>query len=144
MLSQRVVIRFPGTRDGFAQAFGRLSAALDSAGLAGATRFNTELVFEELVANIVEHGGAAGRELTVAVTLETRSDSVVLAFEDDGVPFDPRAYDRPARVESLEERRPGGFGLMLVRHAATSLDYARTAAGHNQVTITLPRLEAAR
>ena len=141
-MSSRVEIRFPGTRAAFAQAFARLQEALDAAGVAGAPRFQAELVFEELVANIVNHGAVDGRPLTVGVTFETRADSIVLTFDDDGVPFDPRNRPAPAPA-TLGETRIGGFGLQLVRHAVQSLDYLRTAAGHNRVTVTLLRTDAA-
>jgi anti-sigma regulatory factor (Ser/Thr protein kinase) len=137
-VSARVEIRFPGTHAGFAQAFARLQEALDAARLDGALRFHAELVFEELVANIINHGAVDGREPDVCVSFEARRDSIVLTFDDDGVPFDPRK--RPASVPAaLDETRIGGFGLVLVRHAARSLDYLRTASGRNRVTVTLER-----
>jgi anti-sigma regulatory factor (Ser/Thr protein kinase) len=137
-VSARVEIRFPGTHAGFAQAFARLQEALDEAQLGGAPRFHAELVFEEMVANIINHGAVDGRELHVCVSFEPHGDSVVLTFDDDGVPFDPR--NRPAPVPAtLDETRIGGFGLVLVRHAARSLDYLRTASGRNRVTVTLER-----
>jgi anti-sigma regulatory factor (Ser/Thr protein kinase) len=137
-VSSRVDIRFPGTHAGFAQAFARLQEALDEARLGGGPRFHAELVFEEMVANIINHGAADGRELDVCVTFEPHPDSVVLTFDDDGVPFDPRNRPAPAPC-TLDETRIGGFGLVLVRHAARSLDYQRTASGRNRVTVTLER-----
>ena len=135
-MSSQVEIRFPGTHAGFAQAFARLLEALDAASLDAAMRFHAELVFEEVVANIINHGAVDGRELDVCVTFEAHSDSIVLIFDDDGVPFDPR--DRRAPVTTaLDDTRIGGFGLLLVRHAARSLDYLRTASGRNRVTVTV-------
>jgi anti-sigma regulatory factor (Ser/Thr protein kinase) len=138
MPSQRVELRFPGTHEGFEQAFERLRQALDAERLQGAPRFATELVFEEVVANIINHGAVAGTALDVRVTLEAHGDSIVLTFDDDGVAFDPRGRAPPAPLR-LDEERIGGFGLVLVRHAARSLDYERTGAGRNRLTITLQR-----
>ncbi len=140
---QRVEIRFPSTHEGFAQGFVRLRAALDRQGLHDAPRYKAELVFEEIVANIVKHGGGGDRVLDVRVTLETQPDSIILMFEDDGPEFDPRGRADPVPPKSLEEARIGGFGLMLVRHAASALDYLRTAAGRNRLTVTVPRTAAA-
>jgi len=137
--SQRLEIRFPGTHDGFAQAFLRLRGALDAERLDAALRYNAELVFEEIVANIVNHGAADGREVDVRCTLEPRPDSIILTFEDDGVPFDPRRHPDPSSPRSLEEAKVGGFDLMLMRRAASSLDYVRTAAGRNQLSVKLQR-----
>lgn len=143
MQSRAVEIRFPGTHHGFAQGFARLLEALDAAGLEGAARYNSELVFEEIVDNIVSHGAVDRRELDVCVTLEVRPDSIVLTFDDDGVPFDPRGIPDPEPPKSLEEARIGGFGVMLVRRAARSLDYRRTTAGRNLLTVQVERAGAA-
>ena len=135
-VSSRVEIRFPGTHAGFAQGFVRLQEVLDAAGLDGAPRFHAELVFEEMVANIVKHGAVNGRAPDVCVSFETEVDAMVLTFDDDGMPFDPCNCPAPVPA-ALDETRIGGFGLLLVRHAARSLDYQRTAAGRNRVTVIL-------
>ena len=133
-----VEIRFPGTHEGFARAFARLREALDAAGLDGAARYNVELVFEEIVANIVKHGAPDGHELEVRVTLQAGRDSMSLTFEDNGVSFDPRtAHPLPPR--SLDDGRIGGWGMLLVRHATSSIDYLRTAEGRNRLTVQLQR-----
>jgi anti-sigma regulatory factor (Ser/Thr protein kinase) len=135
----RVQIRFAGTHEGFALGFARLRAALDAEGLEGAARYDTELVFEEIVANIVGHGARNGRQPDVCVELETRPQAIALIFCDDGVPFDPRGHPDPVIAKSLAEARIGGFGLVLVRHAASSLDYERTGDEQNRLTVVVAR-----
>jgi len=137
--ARRVEIRFAGTHEGFAQGFVHVCSALDALRLEGAPRYNAELVFEEVIANIVGHGAPDGHELAICVALEASRDALVLTFEDNGVPFDPRGLPDPPPQKSLEEARIGGYGLMLVRHAASSLDYLRTAEGHNRLTVRLQR-----
>ena len=95
-------------------------------------------MFEEITANIIAHGAPDGRQLEVCVTLQAQGDSILVIFEDNGVPFDPRTRPDPPPQKSLEEARIGGYGLMLVRHAASSLDYLRTAEGCNRLTVRLP------
>jgi serine/threonine-protein kinase RsbW len=115
--------------------------ALDAQKLKGAPRYHAELVFEEITANIILHGAPDGHELEVCVSLEAAGDTFVLTFEDNGVPFDPRGRLDPPPQKSLDEARIGGYGLMLVRRAATSIDYQRTVEGHNRLTVRLPRAE---
>jgi len=117
----------------------RARHALDAVRLDGATRYNAELVFEEVVANVVGHGAPDGHALEVRFTLEISPDSIILTFDDNGVPFDPRGRADPPPQKSLDEARIGGYGLMLVRHAASSLDYLRTPEGHNRLIVRLPR-----
>ena len=131
-------IHFAGTLEGFEQAFGRLRLALDAEPLDAGPRYQVELVFEEIVANIIRHGAADGRRPDVRVSLELDPDSIRLTFEDDGVPFDPRVC--PERAPPKAREGAGGFGLLLVHRAASSLDYLRTAEGHNRLTVTLPRV----
>jgi serine/threonine-protein kinase RsbW len=138
MHSRRVEIRFPGTHAGFAQGFVQARGALDAQRLQGALRYNAELVFEEITANIIAHGAPDGHELEVCVTLEACDDSIVLTFEDNGVPFDPRNRADPLPQKSLDEARIGGYGLVLVRRAARSIEYLRTAEGRNRLTVRLP------
>ena len=95
MQAQRVEVRFPGTHQGFALGFERARSALDGVPLDGTTRYNTELVFEEIVANIVLHGAPDGHALEVCFTLEAHADSIILTFDDNGVPFDPRGRPDP-------------------------------------------------
>lgn len=135
----RVDIRFPATRDGLAQGFAALRRTLDSEPLGAASRYNAELVFEEIAANIVNHGVRGGRDFEVCVTVEARPEAIVLTFEDAGVPFDPSAQRETTPPRSLEDERIGGFGLMLVRRVTTSLDYLRTADGRNRLTLRVAR-----
>jgi anti-sigma regulatory factor (Ser/Thr protein kinase) len=143
MRQERIEIGFSGTLDGFAQAFARLRVELDAQRLDGIARYNVELVFEEVISNIVRYGAIDGRELHVRVTLEARSDSISLTFDDDGIPFDPCGLPHAHAPRSPPETRVGGFGLLLVRRAASSLEYVRTTAGHNRLVVRLSRGDAA-
>jgi serine/threonine-protein kinase RsbW len=141
MCPPRVDIRFPATREGFARGFAALRRELDSEQLAAAPRYRAELVFEEIVANIVKHGTRSGSDLEVRVTVEARPEAIVLTFEDGGVPFDPSAHHEAPPPRSLDDEKVGGFGLMLVRRVTTSLDYLRTAEGRNRLTLRVARSE---
>jgi anti-sigma regulatory factor (Ser/Thr protein kinase) len=139
MRAHSLEMRFPGTREGFGHAFERLRSALDAHQLDSTARYNTELVFEEIVANLVKHAAPADRELDVRVILESRPDAILLTFEDDGKPFDPREHAAPEQPNLRGEEKVGGFGLKLVRRAASALDYVRTPEGRNRLTVTVPR-----
>lgn len=129
-------MRFSGTLEDFERAFTALRRALDAERMDAAARYNVELVFEEIVANILRYGATDGRGIDVRVTLDLGRDSISLTFDDDGVPFDPRV---PAHPPPRARHGQGGFGLMLVQRAASSLEYLRTPEGRNRLTVTLPR-----
>lgn len=140
MHAQRQAMRFPATHDAFADAFESFRTALDAQQLDAIARYNAELVFEEIVANLVKHAASAVPELDVCVVLESRPDAILLIFEDDGKPFDPSESAVAKRPRQDAKERVGGFGLELVRRAASALEYLRSPEGRNRLTVTVSRL----
>jgi anti-sigma regulatory factor (Ser/Thr protein kinase) len=125
---------------GFEQAFGTLQSELDRDDLNPGTRYSVELVFEEIVANIVRHGSGAGdvSGVDVAVDVHVGGDAIVMTFDDGGVPFDPIGRPDPKKPTCIEETPIGGLGLMMVRKAATDMRYERTPEQRNRLVVTLP------
>jgi anti-sigma regulatory factor (Ser/Thr protein kinase) len=132
-------IRFPANHASFGKAFACLNEALDREQLDRRSRYNIELVFDEIVSNIIRYGAVGRREPEVCVTLVSRPHEIVLTFDDDGVPFDPTAPTERAASSLPEEETLGGFGLVLVHGAASSLSYRRTEQGRNLLIVTVPR-----
>jgi anti-sigma regulatory factor (Ser/Thr protein kinase) len=130
-------LAFPATMAGFEAGFARLRDALDREDLDAGARYKAELVFEEMVANIVRYARPDGPAAQVRVSVARQDGALVLTFEDDGVPFDPRAQPEPVPATSLEAARIGGLGLMMVRRAARSMDYVRTPEQRNRTSVTL-------
>lgn len=89
-------------------------------GLAERTIFGIEIVLEEWLTNVRRYG--AGRvELEVTVTAE----DVLLTFEDDGPAFNPLLAPPPPRPASLQDARPGGLGLAMIKHFSRHWAYER-------------------
>lgn len=124
---------------GFRGAFGTLVAALDERSLPAGTRYGVELVFEEIVANILRHGAPADAMAppAVAVAVELADAAIVMTFEDDGPPFDPCGRADPAPASSLADAEPGGLGLMMVRRAAQDMVYRRVPDRGNRLVVTI-------
>ena len=64
------------------------------------------------------------------------SAQMVLTFKDDGVPFNPLNVQEPKVTAALEEREPGGLGLLMVKKMASDLSYAYED-GYNVLTVTI-------
>ena len=64
-------------------------------------RYNCELVFEEVVTNIIKHGYADDRDHHIEVCVAFPDEPIVLRFDDDAAPFDPLQHttmiEPPAR-----------------------------------------------
>jgi anti-sigma regulatory factor (Ser/Thr protein kinase) len=112
-------------------------------GLSDAVINRVDVVFEEVVANIVRHGFAPGSAQTIAVEARIEGDAVVLVFDDDGRPFDPTLQPPPAPFTRLADAQVGGLGVALVQRLARSVAYAQpeaTGAGFspvNRLTVTI-------
>ena len=82
-----------------------------------------EVIFEEVVANIVRHGFRPGSDQSIRVRATAGPGQVELAFEDDGVPFNPLLAPAPEPYTTLETARIGGRGIPLMTSLSSSLRY---------------------
>jgi anti-sigma regulatory factor (Ser/Thr protein kinase) len=126
-----------GTLAGFERSADDLRSALDASGVSGRARHQVELVFEEVVTNIIRHGYADGRDHVIEVSLTRAGDAIVVTFEDDGRPFDPLQQPSPPVPRTIEVAPVGGLGIHLVRAAAADLRYERTPDARNRLTVTI-------
>lgn len=80
------------------------------------------IIVEELVANVLRHGGA-GRDVSVWLLLCEEAGSIRLELEDDGAPFDPASV---SNFSGPDPRTGGGIGLAFVRAWGEDIAYARS------------------
>lgn len=105
-----------------------------------------ETVLDELLANSVTHGGASGApasDIWLGATL--RDGRLQLRYEDAFGPFDPMdQIDRALRrtTNPLEQRPPGGLGLLMVFRMADGFKYQR-AGGRNCIDLQFKRQKCA-
>jgi anti-sigma regulatory factor (Ser/Thr protein kinase) len=100
-----------------------------------AVSFKVRLVLEELVLNLIDHAvGSATDRIDLRIELEP--GQVILVLEDDSEPFDPRQVPAFDKEKPLEDRRPRGMGIHLVRTMAKELVYQRIG-GINQLRVVL-------
>lgn len=86
------------------------------------TAFCINLVVEELFTNMVRHNKGGGDRIVIGV--ERRDDLVHLELVDFEVePFDPETAEVPPVEAGIEERRPGGLGIYLVKKMVDDLNY---------------------
>lgn len=90
------------------------------------------IIVEEIVANLIEHGGHDPAE-PVHIRIERLGDDISLTIEDRGAPFDPR---QPSGDRQSPDRG-GGAGLRLVKAWSTITGYENSAGG-NRLSLSLP------
>ena len=93
--------------------------------------YRLRLVCEELVVNLLTHGGSDGYDLHLGV----EGERVAMALRYGGEKFNPGVSDK-GPLKSVEESEFGGLGLFLVTQLVQSLHY-RYENGENVVQITI-------
>jgi len=95
-----------------------------------------ELVFEEVVVNVIRYAYPVESPDTVSVGYAARENHFAVQVRDSGKPFDPIAGDDPDLTLGIAERRVGGLGRFLTRQLASHAEYAHQD-GHNVLTFTI-------
>jgi anti-sigma regulatory factor (Ser/Thr protein kinase) len=93
------------------------------------------LCLNEVLANVIIHGGESARSAPVKLVLEVALDQGKAGVEvsDAGRAFDPRSVPARSLPRTLEEASVGGRGLVLIRRCSDWLDY-RHEGGRNHLT----------
>ncbi len=96
-----------------------------------------QMVTEELLANIIDHG-FDGREGRIEIVLD-KSEGLRMTFTDDAVKFNITKARSRGTDAPLDDRLGGGEGIRLIRSMSDGLGY-RYDHGYNTITLTfVPR-----
>jgi anti-sigma regulatory factor (Ser/Thr protein kinase) len=105
-----------------------------------ATTGKLALVLEEAVANVIHHAFTdVPAPHQVAVELAIDANRISAEVIDNGRPFDPVAAPEPETDLPLEERQPGGLGVLLIRRMMDRVEYRRVA-GENRLRLEKSRI----
>jgi anti-sigma regulatory factor (Ser/Thr protein kinase) len=95
------------------------------------------LCLNEVLANIINHGGATALSAPIQLVLEIAFDQdqgkAGVRVSDAGMAFDPRSVPTGSLPKTLEEASLGGRGLVLIQRCSDWLDYRREG-GQNRLT----------
>lgn len=96
-----------------------------------------DLCLNEVLANLIDHGGARASSCPVQLTLERVEGEegggeggadrglATLTISDAGPAFDPLSFSREPLPRTLQEAEPGGLGLLLVNRFMDECSYRR-------------------
>jgi anti-sigma regulatory factor (Ser/Thr protein kinase) len=84
------------------------------------------IVIDEIAMNVITHGFSQANNDFCFITTEIiiKEDEMIVIFQDNGIEFNPIAYD--ANIDfnlPIAEREIGGLGLVIVKHYADKLEY---------------------
>jgi len=103
--------------------------------LCGKTIRELNLILDELITNIVEHGNCDKGSM-IGIRLIKGENEITLVVTDDGPEFDPTVTPAPDISLPLEERKCGGLGIHLIRKFSDSCTYKRI---NNRNVLTLKK-----
>lgn len=93
-------------------------------GFSKKARMRLELGIEEAVVNIIHYAYEGRGNLWVRRAFSRENRQFTIDLADYGVPFDPLARPAPDARTPLEDREPGGYGILFMKTAFASLRYA--------------------
>ncbi len=104
--------------------------------------FQCRLALDEACANIINHSyGDRGGEIEAVISAQRGICRIQLT--DFGEPYDPAVVSQPARPRTIDEVKPGGLGLHLIRSVMDEVRYTPGRRGNHLVMIKNCRSEAA-
>ena len=92
-----------------------------------------KLCLNEAVENVIRYGFDEVGAGKIRVRLGARTGCIGFELRDNGRLFNPLEQPEPEKIHDLETAQIGGFGIALMRDAASSLEYRRRN-GHNVLT----------
>ncbi len=101
-----------------------------SAGMSDEEYGDVRLVVEEAVSNTIRHGYADQGPHPILVRASLEGGALRVEIEDDGRAFNPLEAPLPDVTLPVEDKSPGGLGLLLMREGTDRMEYRR-AEGKN-------------
>ncbi|MDR0456645.1 MAG: SpoIIE family protein phosphatase [Treponema sp.] len=114
-----------------------IGSEFDASGCPRQVRDQIEHAVEEIFVNIARYAyDEVGGEVTVECCTESLPEgmTMTLLFSDRGRAFNPLEHKDPDISLPLEEREPGGLGLLIVRKTMDTIQYNRED-GTNRLTL---------
>lgn len=86
--------------------------------------FEINLIIEEIGMNYIEHT-QAGPDNLIGIELSLDKEMFSITITDSGPEFDLTKVADPDVHSPIEQRKPGGLGLYLVKNLAQNINYSR-------------------
>ena len=90
-----------------------------------AADYLANLAIEEHVTNCIKYGYDDAGEHLIEIDLELSDTELVIHITDDGHPFNPLELPEPDTSVPLEQRKPGGIGIHLLRKLSDRMEHER-------------------
>lgn len=92
------------------------------------------LAVNEAVTNIIVHGYGRNSGFLEIVIRRDGADIIVI-LRDNAPPFDPNTFPPPDITLPLEQRKPGGMGIHMMRNFVDEMNYRKAAEDVNELVL---------
>lgn len=92
------------------------------------------MVLDELLSNTISYAFQNDEKHEIELRIEKAEGRLLITINDDGIPFNPLKAEAPDTGLSMDDREPGGLGILLVRNMVDDIEYKRRIDG-NQITL---------
>lgn len=99
-----------------------------------ASIYKLRLAMEEILVNIINYSFQDKNQHEILIRINSSADNLTMEFIDDGIAFDPLTVPDPQDIP-LEQRKPGGVGIYLVKTMMDVFKYKRID-GNNILTVS--------
>lgn len=118
-----VTVNFPGRFESLAGIRKFVFQAASEAGFDEKEIYAVELAVDEACSNIIEHAYGGEDKGEIECTCNDTNDGLEIIIRDDGRPFDPKLIPSPNFSVELNELKPRGAGLFLIRNMMDDVDF---------------------
>jgi sigma-B regulation protein RsbU (phosphoserine phosphatase) len=134
---QLAEFRFPARAEELQHLRSVVRSALDSLGCSAEFVHGTVLALDEAATNVIRHGygDSSGGE----AVLQIFKTGNVLVFRL--VDFAPTVDCEAIRPRELDDLRPGGLGVHIMRQVMDTVEFQKPAAGAGNVLVMTRKLE---
>ena len=109
------------------------------AGLDEKQVYAVQLAVDEAATNIIEHGYCCTGEGDFTITCQPEVDGLRVILHDHAPPFNPDEIPPPNTDAPLEELKPRGIGVFLIRKMMDEVHYQFDAEHGNTLTMLKKR-----
>jgi serine/threonine-protein kinase RsbW len=92
---------------------------------------NIKLAVDEACANVIKHAYRGDESEEIVVKFTADADRVEVVIEDSGITADPRAI----KGRSLDDVRPGGLGVHLIKRTFDIVEFDPDKRGGNRLRL---------
>ena len=96
--------------------------------------YELTLAVDEAVTNIIQHGYEE-MEGIILIQLETVPNGLQINIQDTAPSFDPTKFPEPDLPSELDQRKPGGIGIYMMRKLTDKVEYCCLPEGLNELQL---------